>query len=48
LLSYECSYSVAKAGKARRKSGLYIYIYIVTNSLSGGYENKNDEMNELI
>jgi hypothetical protein len=27
---------------------IYIYIYIVTNSLSGGYENKNDEMNELI
>jgi hypothetical protein len=45
LLSYECSYSVAKAGKAKRKSG---YIYIITNSLSGGYENRNDEMNELM
>jgi hypothetical protein len=30
------------------ESLVYIYIYIVTNSLSGGYENKNDEMNELI
>jgi len=25
-----------------------LVIYIITNSLSGGYENRNDEMNELM
>ena len=25
-----------------------LVIYIITNSLSGSYENRNDEMNELM